>query len=68
MHLGEGEVFVDEFLGHAVMPFGGALFSEDEVVGAITAAGLEVVGVRHRDALPHEYPSRRLYLSATRAR
>jgi SAM-dependent methyltransferase len=62
-HLGEGDVLVEEFLGHRVrLP--GRLHSRDELVAAVTGAGLTIEVERQRGPLPHEYASQRLYLLA----
>jgi SAM-dependent methyltransferase len=62
-HLGEGDVLVEEFLGHRVsLP--GCLHGRDELVGAVTGAGFAVEVERQRGPLPHEYASQRLYLLA----
>ena len=66
VHLGEGEVEVTELLGHPFPPMGGTFFDEDEVLAALTGAGLSVVDVRHRATEAHEHPSRRLYVTARR--
>lgn len=63
-HLGDGDVLVDEFLGHHVVPFGGALYRRDEFLEVLTAAGLEVECERRRGPVSHEYDSERLYLLA----
>lgn len=65
-HLGTGEVTVEEFLGHGVEPFGGTFFAEHEVRSALKTAGFRADEIRTRDPLPHEYPSRRLYVLSSR--
>jgi hypothetical protein len=60
-HLGEGDVLVEEFLGHRVsLP--GCLVDRDELVSAVTGAGFALEVERQRGPLPHEYASQRLYL------
>jgi SAM-dependent methyltransferase len=46
-------------------PIVGTLYAEDELVGALAAAGLRVDVVDGRTNLPHERAGRRLYLVAT---
>ena len=65
-HLGEGDVLTSEFLGHEVKPFAGALYSREEIEQKVTSAGFDVESVREREPLPHEYPSRRIYLLGRR--
>jgi SAM-dependent methyltransferase len=65
-HLGEGDVLVEEFLGHRVsLP--GCLHSRDELLAAVTGAGFAVEVERQRGPLAHEYASQRLYLLARAA-
>jgi ubiquinone/menaquinone biosynthesis C-methylase UbiE len=66
-HLGEGEVLTSEFLGHEVGTFAGALYSRHEIEQKVTRSGFDVESVQEREALAHEYPSRRIYLLARRA-
>ncbi len=66
-HLGEGEVFVDEFLGHAIGTVGGTLYEADELPTALERRHFVVEDVRFRDPLPHEHPSKRIYLRARSA-
>jgi ubiquinone/menaquinone biosynthesis C-methylase UbiE len=61
-HLGEGDVVVEEFLGHVDHPFAGALHGRDEFVRALDAAGFRVEEEQTRGPLPHEYASQRLYV------
>jgi SAM-dependent methyltransferase len=62
-HLGEGDVLVEEFLGHRVsLP--GCLHGRDELVAAVTGAGFTVEIERQRGPLHHEYASQRLYVMA----
>jgi SAM-dependent methyltransferase len=63
-HLGAGNVLIDDFLGHRVPTFGGALYPLDALREAMAAAGFAVTVERQREPLPHEYESRRLYLLA----
>jgi SAM-dependent methyltransferase len=66
MHLGDGDIFVEEFLGRPVGTLGGALYGRDELVGLLADAGFAVEVERQRDPLPHEFDSQRLYLLARR--
>ena len=63
-HLGDGEVMVDELLGHRVEAMGGTFYGEDELVLELVRDGFTVELVRRREPLPHEHPSPRLYLLA----
>lgn len=63
-HLGRGEVQVTELLGHQLSAFGGTLFGAEEITNAVTTRGFVVEDVQERDPLPHEHPSRRIYLIA----
>jgi hypothetical protein len=64
MHLGDGDVFTDEFLGHRIDTVAGALYRREELIGRLTEAGFRVDDERQRDALTHEHDSRRIYLLA----
>ncbi len=65
-HLGEGDVLVEEFLGHQVsLP--GCFYGRDELVAAVTEAGFAIEVERQRGPLPHEYASQRLYVLARAA-
>jgi SAM-dependent methyltransferase len=66
-HLGDGDVFVDEFLGHRIEPFGGALYTAEDFTRRIDGAGFEIEVDRRRGPLPNEYDSERIYLLARRA-
>jgi SAM-dependent methyltransferase len=63
-HLGEGDVFVDEFLGHEIATLGGVLYTRDDLVGEVARAGFRIELEQHRDPLPHEADTRRIYLIA----
>ena len=65
-HLGDGEVVLEEFLGHRIEPMAGALHDRDDVVERLARSGYAVLEEHQRDPLPHEYPSRRLYLLSQR--
>ena len=66
-HLGKGEVFVDEFLGHQIGTVGGTLYDVDESRAALERRHYVIEDVRHRDSLPHEHASKRIYLRARTA-
>lgn len=65
-HLGHGEVYLDELLGQACQPFGGTFFSRQELEEAMAAASFVDELSEERPPLPHEHPSRRIYLMARR--
>ena len=65
-HLGAGEVYTDEFLGHRIEVVGGTLFQEGELRAALQRRSFEVIETGHREALPDEYQSKRVYLTARR--
>ena len=67
-HLGDGDVVLEEFLGHRIDPMAGALHDRDDLVDRLLRAGYSVAEEHQRDPLPHEYPSRRLYVVARRFR
>ena len=66
MHLGDGDVFVEEFLGHRVGTVGGALYGRDELVDLLGVSGFDVEVERQRAPMAHEHDSQRLYLLARR--
>lgn len=63
-HLGDGEVFIDEFLDHRIETIGGILYTDDELREVLRSGLFELDDVRHRSPLAHEYPSRRIYVIA----
>jgi hypothetical protein len=63
-HLGEGEVFVDEFLGHRIETVGGTLYGADELRRIVERHGYNTEEELFRDPLSHEHQSRRIYLLA----
>jgi ubiquinone/menaquinone biosynthesis C-methylase UbiE len=65
-HLGHGEVYVDEFLGHEIAPVGGTLYTEEELRHELERRSFRVEQTRRRGPLPHEHPSERIYLTARR--
>jgi ubiquinone/menaquinone biosynthesis C-methylase UbiE len=65
-HLGHGEVYVDEFLGHQIDPVGGTLYEEADLCLALERHSFRVEQVRTRGPLAHEHQSERVYLTARR--
>jgi len=65
-HLGVGELYVQEFLGHEIQPVGGTLYREAELREALVRWSFSVEEAWRRDPLPHEHPSQRIYLLARR--
>jgi ubiquinone/menaquinone biosynthesis C-methylase UbiE len=65
-HLGEGEVYVDEFLGHRIATTGGTLYSSQEIADSVASAGFFVEKTEFRGPLEHEHQSQRIYLLAKR--
>ena len=65
-HLGDGEVTVDEFLGHAIEPVGGTFYGSEELEAVLRRHSFRVDRSWYRDPLPHEHPSKRIYLIGRR--
>ena len=63
-HLGEGEVYSNQFLGHEFETVGGNHYGEDELRDALVHQSFAVMQSRRRDPLPHEHQSQRIYLIA----
>ncbi len=63
-HLGESEVYSSEFLGHRIGTVGGTLYRKDELLDELQNQSFVVEDVRHRDPLPHEHQSRRIYVTS----
>jgi ubiquinone/menaquinone biosynthesis C-methylase UbiE len=63
-HLGTGEVFPTELLGHVFEPVGATLYDADELEHEIARGGFAIEQRRRRGPLPHEHPSERIYLTA----
>ena len=63
-HLGVGETYIEEFLGHQVQRVGGTLYGKDELQEVLRAHRFSIQVSRQRDPLPHEYRSVRIYLIA----
>ena len=66
-HLGEGEVYSNEFLGHDIETVGGILYRDDELPALLNSHSFLVEEVHYRDPLPHEHNTQRIYLSCRRA-
>jgi ubiquinone/menaquinone biosynthesis C-methylase UbiE len=66
-HLGDGEVYTDRFLGHAIATTGGTLYSDREIVDQMSSRGFRIESSKQRGPLAHEHQSQRIYLLATRA-
>jgi SAM-dependent methyltransferase len=64
-HEGEGRIEQSSFLDQPV-PFVATLFSLDEVVMAVEAAGLTATLAERRRPYPREHPTVRLYVGAVR--
>ena len=65
-HLGDGEVYTNEFLGHAFETVGGTLYDEAQLRDALTSQSFAVEQSRRRDPLSHEHQSQRIYFMARR--
>jgi SAM-dependent methyltransferase len=63
-HLGEGEFFSEEFLGHRVERVGGTFYGAEELEGELVGQGFSVEEARQRGPLPHEHQSERIYAIA----
>lgn len=62
-HLGESEVYSSVFLGHEIETVGGALYRDQELLAALASQSFVIEEIRHRDPLPHEHDSKRIYLT-----
>jgi SAM-dependent methyltransferase len=63
-HLGEGEKYTEEFLGHRITSVGGTMYREPELRAALERQSFAIENIQTRDPLDNEYPSRRIYLTA----
>jgi ubiquinone/menaquinone biosynthesis C-methylase UbiE len=63
-HLGDGEVFTEQFLGHQIATVGGTLYLHEELVEALADQAFLIELAKVRGPLPHEHPSQRVYLIA----
>ncbi len=66
-HLGEAEVYSNEFLGHDIETVGGTLYRDDELLAALDSQSFVVEEVHYRDPLSHEHSTERIYLTCRRA-
>jgi len=66
-HLGEGEVYSNEFLGHDIETVGGILYRDEELRAVLDSCSFLVEELHYRDPLPHEHNTQRIYLSCRRA-
>jgi ubiquinone/menaquinone biosynthesis C-methylase UbiE len=65
-HLGVGDLVIQEFLGHEIEPVGGTLYGDAELREVLAGSFFAVEETWHRDPLPHEHQSQRIYLLARR--
>jgi hypothetical protein len=63
-HLGDGDVFFTELLGHTFATTGGTMYARDELLAVVATHGFAIESVRERGPLPHEHPSQRIYVTA----
>lgn len=63
-HLGAGETYTEEFLGHRTARIGGTFFTEEELLDVIRNHSFSIHVNRKRQSLPHEYESTRIYVIA----
>ena len=63
-HLGEGEKYTEEFLGHRVASVGATLYREPELRAALERQSFTIESIRTRDPLDNEYASQRIYVTA----
>jgi len=66
-HLGVGELYSEEFLGHRFPTVGAALHSREELDERLRGQGFRVEVARERGPLAHEHQTERLYLIARRS-
>ena len=67
-HVGEGEIYSEtDWMGHAIAPIGGTLYTTDELLGQLTSASFVVESIGERDPLPDERRGPRTYILARRA-
>jgi SAM-dependent methyltransferase len=65
-HLGRGEVYIDDFLGHRVEAVGGTLYEREPLLMHLDKAGFDIEVERHRGPLPHEADTQRIYVLVRR--
>ncbi len=66
-HLGDGETYTEEFLGHRTERLGGTFYAETELQEALRGRSFAIELVRYRGPLDHEFPSQRIYLVTRRS-
>jgi ubiquinone/menaquinone biosynthesis C-methylase UbiE len=66
-HLGEGEVYNNEFLGHDIHTVGGTLYRDDELLAVLDIQSFVIEEVNYREPLPHEHNTERIYVTCRRA-
>jgi SAM-dependent methyltransferase len=66
-HLGEGALYIEEFLGHRINPVGGNLYPRSELLDLLADSELRVEVEEQRGPLAHEVDTQRIYLLAQRA-
>jgi ubiquinone/menaquinone biosynthesis C-methylase UbiE len=66
-HLGEGEVYSNQFLGYDIDTVGGTLYRDDELLAALVNQSFVVEEAHYRHSLPHEHNTERIYLTCRRA-
>ena len=67
-HLGEAEVYSNEFLGHDIETVGGTLYRDDELLSALDHQSFAVEEVHRRSPLPHEHDTERIYFDLPTSR
>ncbi len=63
-HLGEGEKYTGEFLGHRIASVGGTMYREPELRAALEQQSFAIENIQTRDPLDNEYPCQRVYITA----
>jgi len=64
VHEGEGEVYLDEFIGEPV-PIAATMFSRDELANLVSDAGFQVTIAESRPPYDTEGPTTRIYVGGT---
>jgi SAM-dependent methyltransferase len=63
-HLGKGDVYLEEFLGHQIEPIGGCPYGREELLSLLEDCGFKVVWAGQRGPMAHEADTQRLYVLA----
>lgn len=63
-HLGDGEVTIDELLGHRFDPVGGTFHGRDEIDALLDGAHFRIEVRHERGPMPGEFDTQRLYVLA----